>query len=131
MNAIAVLAARRGSAPPALIRALVDQLSSPNWEDRTTAVTTLGRLGEKGNLEAVINAAGDPWAYVRCAVAQALASVPAGIDALLALSQDENREVRAAAARSLGTLNDARGHHRRGEMTSDPDLSVRAAAGGS
>ena len=36
----------------------------------------------------------------------------------------------SAAARSLGTLKDDRAHKRRGELVSDPELSVRAAAGG-
>ncbi|HEX7842687.1 MAG TPA: HEAT repeat domain-containing protein, partial [Kofleriaceae bacterium] len=131
MNAIVVLAARRGAAPPALVQALVEELSSPTLGDRMNAAVALGRLGGKGNLEALVGAAGDPSGFVREAVAQALANVPSGIDALLTLSRDEIYQVRAAAARSLGTLSDPRGHKRRGELTSDPDPSVRAAAGGS
>lgn len=131
MNAVVVLAARRGTAPAPLTRALVDKLASPTLSDRMNAAVALGRLRDQGNLEALIRAAGDPSGFVREAVAHALANVPSGIDALLALSRDEIYQVRAAAARSLGTLNDARGHERRGEMTSDPDPTVRAAAGGS
>lgn len=130
MNAIAVVAARRGGPPPALVGALVKALASPSWGDRRIAALALGRLGERGDTAALIRAAGDPSSFVREAVAQALASTGPAIDALLALSHDEVPQVRAAAARSLGTLKDDRGHKRRGELTSDPDPSVRAAAGG-
>jgi tetratricopeptide (TPR) repeat protein/HEAT repeat protein len=131
MNAIAVVAARRGSAPPALVGALVKALASPTWGDRRMAALALGRLGDKGDTGALIKAAADPSSFVREAVAQALADSAPAIEALLALSRDEVPQVRAAAARSLGTLKDERGHKRRGELTSDPDPTVRAAAGGS
>jgi cellulose synthase operon protein C len=131
MNAVAVIAARRGSAPPPLIAALVKALASPSWGDRRIAALALGRLGAKGDAGALIKAAGDPSSFVREAVAAALADIAPAIDALLALSRDEVPQVRAAAARSLGTLKDERGHKRRGELTADPDPSVRAAAGGS
>jgi len=134
MNAVAVLAARRGAAPPALVTALVKALASPSWNDRRIAALSLGRLGEKGDPGALVKAAGDTSSFVREAVAQALApSAPApapAIDALLALSYDDIAQVRAAAARSLGTVKDERAHKRRGELVSDPDPSVRAAAGG-
>jgi HEAT repeat protein len=131
MNAIAVIAARRGTAPPPLIAALVRALASPSWGDRRIAALALGRLGDKGDAGALIKAAADPSSFVREAVAAALADTAPAIEALLALSRDEVPQVRAAAARSLGTLKDERGHKRRGELTSDPDPSVRAAAGGS
>lgn len=129
MNAVAVLAARRGGAPPVMVAALVKALASPGWRDRRVAALALGRLGDKGDPAALIKAAGDTSSFVREAVAHALANAPPAIDALLALSRDDIPQVRAAAARSLGTLKDDRAHQRRGELVSDPDPSVRAAAG--
>jgi HEAT repeat protein len=130
MNAVAVLAARRGGAPPMLVTALVRALANPGWRDRRIAALALGRLGEKGDPAALVRAAGDASSFVREAVAHALANDAAAIDALLALSRDDVPQVRAASARSLGTLKDDRGHKRRGELVSDPDPTVRAAAGG-
>jgi HEAT repeat protein/cytochrome c-type biogenesis protein CcmH/NrfG len=158
MSSIAVIAARRGAPPPALVAALVKALAGPSWGDRRIAALALGRLGDRGDTQALIRAAGDASSFVREAVAQVLVAAPgnaatnqatnaatnqatnqamnaamnqAMIEALLALSRDEVPQVRAAAARSLGTLKDDRGHKRRAELTSDPDPSVRAAAGGS
>jgi len=131
MNAVAVVTARRAAPPPALVAALVKALASPSWGDRRLAALALGRLGDRGDAGALIHAAGDASSFVREAIAQALAGIGPAIDALLALSRDEVPQVRAAAARSLGTLHDERGHQRRGELTSDPDPAVRAAAGGS
>jgi len=135
MNAITVIAARRGAAPPALVGALVKVLAGPaqhdRWDDRRIAALALGRLGDRGDTTALIRAAEDPRSFVREAVAQALVGQTAALDVLLALSRDEVPQVRAAAARSLGALKDDRAHRRRGELTSDPDPSVRAAAGGS
>jgi tetratricopeptide (TPR) repeat protein len=130
MNAIAVLATRRGAAPPALVTALVKALASPGWSDRRIAALALGRLGEKGDPSALLKAAGDPSSFVREAVADALANSAPAIDALLALSHDDVAQVRAASARSLATLKDGRAHKRRGELAFDPDPGVRAAAGG-
>ena len=131
MNAVAVLAARRGSAPPALIAALVKALASPGWGDRRIAALALGRLGEKGDAAALTKAAGDPSSFVREAVARSLPGSGAALDALLALSRDDVPQVRAAAARSLAPLKDERARKRRGELAADPDPTVRSAAGGS
>jgi HEAT repeat protein len=130
MNAVAVLAARRGGAPPELVAALVKALTSPGWGDRRVAALALGKLGEKGDLGALVKAAGDPSSFVREAVAHALINDAQALEPLLALSRDDVPQVRAAAARSLGSLKDSRAHKRRAELVSDPDLSVRAAAGG-
>jgi cellulose synthase operon protein C len=129
MSAVAVLASRRGSAPPAMVAALVKVLAGPGWRDRRIAALALGRLGAKGDPAALIRAAGDTSSFVREAVAQALAGTAPALEALLALSRDDVPQVRAAAARSLGTLKDDRAHRRRGELVSDPDAAVRAAAG--
>jgi tetratricopeptide (TPR) repeat protein/HEAT repeat protein len=147
MNAIPVLAARRGSAPPDLVAALVKALAVPagpaagastgGWGDRRVAALALGRLGEKGEPAALIRAAGDPSSFVREAVATALAgsagTAAGGLDAMLALSRDDVPQVRAAAARALATvaaLRDPRARQRLGELASDPEPTVRATAGG-
>jgi cellulose synthase operon protein C len=130
MNAVAVLAARHGSAPPALVAALVKALTSPGWGDRRIAALALGRLGEKGDAAALSKAAGDPSSFVREAVARSLTGTAAALDALLALSRDDVPQVRAAAARALAPLKDERARKRRGELAADPDPTVRGAAGG-
>jgi HEAT repeat protein len=130
MNAVAVLSARRGRPPAPLVQALVLALASADWGDRERAASALGRLGEKGDLVALAKAAGDPSGFVREAVAYALANDAPALDVLLTLSRDEIWQVRAAAARSLGTLKDDRAHKRRGELVADPEPHVRAAAGG-
>ena len=53
------------------------------------------------------------------------------LEPLLQLSRDEVAQVRAAAARGLGTIKDDRATRRRAELASDPEPLVRAAAGGS
>ncbi len=131
MNAVAVLAARRGAAPPALVQALIQALGARgSWGDRRIAALALGQLGDKGDPGALVRVAGDSSSFVREAVAVALASQPIGLDALLGLSRDDVPQVRAAAARSLGTLKDNRAQQRRAELGTDPDATVRAAATG-
>src|SRR5262249_38285220 len=112
MNAVAVVSARRAAAPPALVAAPGKPLARPSGGDRRLAALAVGRLAERGDAGALIRAAGDTSSFVREAVAQALAGAASAIDALLALSRDEVPQVRAAAARSLGTLQDERGHQR-------------------
>jgi HEAT repeat protein len=131
MNAVATLALRRGSPPPALVAAIAKTLASADWSDRRVAALALGRLGARGDAAALIKAAGDGSSFVREAVAMALGGVGTSpsLDALLQLSHDEVPQVRAAAARSLAKTTDARATHRRSELGGDPDPAVRAAAG--
>jgi tetratricopeptide (TPR) repeat protein len=132
MNAITVLAQRRGSPPPELVTALTRALATSPWGDRRVAAHALGKLGPAGDPAALVKAAGDSSSFVREAVATALGGLPAGgaaIDALLKLSRDDVAQVRAAAARSLGATRDERATRRRSEMASDPDAIVRQAAG--
>jgi cellulose synthase operon protein C len=130
MNAIAVLAVRRGSAPPELVSALTRTLSSAGWADRRVAAFALGRLGPAGDPQALVKAATDPSGFVREAVATTLGSTPtpAATDALLQLSRDQVPQVRAATARALGGIKDERAVRRRAELATDPDALVRAAA---
>ncbi|HET7502015.1 MAG TPA: HEAT repeat domain-containing protein [Kofleriaceae bacterium] len=131
MNAVAVVAARRGGAPTELVAALVKALASPAWGDRQVAALALGKLGEKGDLGALIKAAGDTSSFVREAVALSLVNTASALEPLLVLSRDDVPQVRAAAARSLGSLKDPRAHKRRAELASDPDPVVQEAARGS
>jgi HEAT repeat protein len=131
MNAVAVLAQRRGAKPAELVASVVKVLAAGPWTDRRVAALALGRLGAQGEPSALVKAAGDPSSFVREAVASALAGLPGGLDALLQLSRDEVPQVRASAARSLGQVKDERAQKRRGELASDPDPGVRRAAGGS
>jgi HEAT repeat protein len=133
MNAIATLAVRRGSAPPALVATLTRTLAATanvSWADRRVAALALGHLGALGSPEPLVKAASDPSSFVREAVALSLGTVAAsaGLAPLLALSRDEVPQVRAAAARSLAGSKDDRAVRRRGELATDPDPTVRAAA---
>ena len=131
MNAIPVVALRRGSAPAELVAALTRTLASGTWADRRAAALAMGKLGPSSDTGALLKAAADPSSFVREAVAIALTSLGGGavVEPLLALSRDEVAQVRAAAARGLGTVKDERATKRRSELSSDPDPAVRAAVG--
>jgi len=131
LYAVATVANRRGAAPAPLIAQLVKVLQSGPWADRRVAALAIGRMGAMADLGVLGKAAVDPSNFVREAVAISLGTIatPAGVDTLLALSKDEVAPVRAAAARSLGRVNDDRAKQRRAELAaSDPDDGVRAAA---
>ncbi|MGE3459982.1 MAG: HEAT repeat domain-containing protein, partial [Kofleriaceae bacterium] len=134
MNAIVTVSVRRGSAPSALVAALTKRLATGAWADRRAAAHALGRLGRlapAATEPALRSAAGDSSSFVREAVATALGSFGVtSLEVVLQLSRDGVAQVRAAAARSLGTIQHERATKRRGELTTDPDPLVRAAAGG-
>lgn len=99
-----VTVGRRRGAPAELVAAVVKTLSSAGWADRRVAALALGALGGKGDVAALVKAAGDPSAFVREAVATALGEVGggAGVDqALAALAKDSVQQVRDSAARAL------------------------------
>jgi tetratricopeptide (TPR) repeat protein/HEAT repeat protein len=131
MSSIAVLAAR-GVAPPELIKSLTKTLANGMWPDRRVAAQALGRLGDKGDPQALVKAAADSSSFVREAVASALGglTVAGAFEAVLKLSHDEVAQVRAAAAAALATSKDERAQKRRAELARDPEAIVRAAAGG-
>jgi len=104
MQSVAVLAARRGSAPPALVSALAKTLATGAWADRRSAALALGRLGAAGDTGALIKAASDASSFVREAVAIALGdagTASGAMDALQKLAKDDVPQVREAAARAL------------------------------
>ncbi|HEU4614021.1 MAG TPA: HEAT repeat domain-containing protein, partial [Kofleriaceae bacterium] len=103
MESIAILAHRRGSAPPDLVAALTRTLQTGSWSDRRVAALSLGKLGPGGNPTALIEAAKDSSSFVREAVAVALGEIggPQVAPALQALAKDDVVQVREAAARSL------------------------------
>lgn len=128
MRGIVIVATRRGAAPKPLVQLLVKALKSDDFADRRDAATALIELGTGGDLAALIPLAKDQRAYVREVVARAPLPGAAGLEALLALSTDEIAQVRAAAARTLGTISDPKASARRAELAKDPDETVRAAA---
>jgi tetratricopeptide (TPR) repeat protein len=130
MNAIAVLAKRRGNAPKDLVASLTKALASGAWVDRPVAVRVLGALGARGDMAQLYKAAGDTSSFVREAVAESVPPDGQGLEVLLALSKDEIAQVRAAAARGLAASKDDRAQRRRTELKSDPEKVVRQAAGG-
>ena len=130
MNAVAVLAQRRGARPAELVAAVSRILASGTWPDRRVAALALGKLGAQGEPAALVRAAADPSSFVREAVATALGGLPGSLDTLLQLSRDEVPHVRAAAAQSLGQAKDERAQQRRAALATDPDPGVRRAASG-
>jgi HEAT repeat protein len=106
MQAIAVLATRRGTAPPELVAALTRTLASASWSDRRVAALSLGKLGSAADAEALIKAARDSSSFVREAVAIALGEIgsPRGVETLQMLAKDDVVQVREAATRALAAL---------------------------
>ncbi len=105
MQAIPVIARRRGHAPPELVTALVHVLAGNDWADQRVAALALGQLGPDADVPALVKAASDRSSWVREAVAIALGQLaaPAGRAALEGLAKDENPQVREAATRALGS----------------------------
>lgn len=133
MEAAAAYAANRGTADVALVEALAKQISSADWRGRRNAARVLGVFGADSDEGALIGALSDDNGYVREEAATALGRLgrSSSIDALIEVSRDELAKVRAAAARSLAAIGGAKANKRLAEIAdSDPDASVRAAAGG-
>src|SRR5690606_11952683 len=107
MQAVVVLARRRGSAPAALVSQLAKTLTSSAWADRRVAALALGQLGAGGNVPALVKAASDSSSFVREAVAIALGQVGAAAQVettLQTLAKDTVPQVREAAKTSLGAI---------------------------
>jgi HEAT repeat protein len=103
MSAVVTLARRRGAPPPELVTVVVKTLSSGTWGDRRVAALALGALGAKGDVAALVRAAGDSSGFVREAVATALGDVGGGVgveQALDRLAKDDVAQVREAAEKA-------------------------------
>jgi HEAT repeat protein len=93
----------------ASVSELVDQLSSPEFNERAKALAALVTQGS-AVVPALTAALGATDEAVRSQVAQALAEIadPSSADALAAAAQDANPNVRAQAAIGLARLRDPR-----------------------
>lgn len=106
MQSVAVLAKRRGAAPPDLVAALTRTLSGPSWADRRVAALSLGKLGAAADAGALVKAAKDSSSFVREAVAIALGQVggPQAEPTLQMLAKDDVVQVREAAQKALAGI---------------------------
>ncbi|NVB79374.1 MAG: tetratricopeptide repeat protein [Kofleriaceae bacterium] len=106
MQSVAVLAKRRGTAPPDLVAALTKTLSGPSWADRRVAALSLGKLGASADAGALVTAAKDSSSFVREAVAIALGQVggPQAEPTLQMLAKDDVVQVREAAQKALAGI---------------------------
>ncbi len=107
MNAIAVVAHRRGTAPPELVGALAKTLASAGWEDRRAAALSRSAGSAEADADALVKAASDSSSFVRSeAVAIALGQVggPKAGATLTRLTHDDVPQVQEAATRSLAQL---------------------------
>lgn len=88
---------------------LVEQLSSPEFNTRASALAELVRHG-KAATSALLEAFNSPDDRLRTQVAQALAEIadPASADTLAQALDDDNKEVRARGAQGLARINDNR-----------------------
>jgi tetratricopeptide (TPR) repeat protein len=103
MESVAVVARRRGAAPPELVGALAKMLEAPAWADRRVAALSLGRLGSGSDPAPLLKAAHDPSSFVREAVAMALGQLGGAkvTETLTELSHDDVPQVREAAQKAL------------------------------
>jgi HEAT repeat protein len=93
----------------AAVEPLVSALADRDPDARRGAVSALGRLGDARAAAAMAALLGDTDARVRDAAADALAAIgPAAADAILEALRHRATTVRAAAARSLSALGEAR-----------------------
>ena len=105
-------------------------LASPNWQVRSSALTTLERLGDPKALPAVARALKDDDARVRSEAARALGGLgdrTAG-DALIGALSDPNSEVRTQATIALGRIKSGAAVPALGGLLNDRDTRVSLAA---
>jgi len=82
---------------------LIEQLKSPNADQRAKAASELGKKGQASAVPALTAALNDPSAKVRREVVVALAEIRGGesLDGLITASRDTNPEVRVVAVDAL------------------------------
>jgi HEAT repeat protein len=82
---------------------LIEQLKSPNADQRSKAASELGKKGESSAVPALTAALNDPSAKVRREVVVALAEIRGGasLDGLITASRDTDPQVRVVAVDAL------------------------------
>jgi len=82
---------------------LIEQLKSPNADQRAKAASELGKKGESSAAPALVAALNDPSAKVRREVVVALAEIRGGesLDGLITASRDTDPQVRVVAVDAL------------------------------
>lgn len=92
-----------GAGAQAQAPSLLEQLKSPNSDQRAKAASELGKKGESSAVPALTAALNDPSAKVRREVVVALAEIrgDAALDGLIAASRDTDPQVRVVAVDAL------------------------------
>src|SRR5262249_27117084 len=106
-------------------------LSNPNWQARSAALTTLERLGDRSATSAVVRVlAADEDPRVRGEAARALGALgdQSTTDVLLRALSDQSSEVRVQAATSLGRLKSVGAVPALSNLLNDRDQRVSIAA---
>lgn len=112
---------------PAALAALIEACTDQQPGVRAEAVLGLAR-GDEPPLEIMRPLLADPASEVRAAAATALAHDPESVDRLIRTLADEDAAVRAASARSLGSLRQTRAVSALSSALSDPSSEVASAA---
>ena len=138
-----LFASTRDSEPPvreAAVRSLsalgisvekvASDLSSPNWQVRSAAVTTFARLGDPSAVPSIINALKDSDSRVRSEAARTLGvfNTSSATEALISALRDPSADVRVEATISLGHQKDSRGLAPLTSLLTDRDARVSLAA---
>jgi HEAT repeat protein len=102
LSALGLLVLLRGTAAQAP-NPLIEQLKSPNADQRAKAASELGKKGESSAVPALTAALNDPSAKVRREVVVALAEIRGGaaLDGLITASRDTDPQVRVVAVDAL------------------------------
>jgi hypothetical protein len=129
----------RSTSPPVVlpeIRLARSKLGSPNPLARKAAVATLGRIGDKANIEELVNSLNDSSKQVQDEAKRSIIEVykrqknshpDISLDLQPLLTSDVPA-VRSAAAEILATMGDDKGVYVLLELLDDPDASIRARA---
>ena len=108
-----------------LITILNDE-NERKWR-RVDAARALGKLGDSGAVEPLLQTLKNTDSHLRVASAEAVGTLkdPQAIDPLLTALQDENRAVRRAVTLALGKLRDVRTVSSLVKALQDPDWEVQ------
>ncbi len=114
------------TAVPHLITALHDEHPSV----RHSAAEALGKIGDKRAIEGLLQALHDEYGMVRNPVAHAIIAIGVDASRVINLLDDQNPNVRAAAAWIIGSVGDSTVEAELIHSLADPDSSVRSHAAG-